>query len=207
MRILIADDHVIVRRGMQLVTSKRPGWTVYEAENAEQLFGALAREPIDILILELSLRGRSGIEIVSELRRDTPSLPVLILSSYPEQQYAIPSIRAGARGYIQKDCTVEEILEAIERIAAGGRWVSDGVAAQLADAVAHSAGKAPHELLSPRELEVMRLIATGTPMTAIANALSISVKTASTYRARVLEKTGFRSNADIVAYAIRSGLI
>ena len=191
---------------MQLIVAKR-GWSLDEASTPEELFDALRRGRIDVVVLDLSLRGRSGYDLLDQIRREHASVPALILSSRPEAQYALPSIRAGARGYIEKDASADEILTAIERVAAGRTWLSDAVAEQMASALATPADKAPHELLSPRELEVFHLLASGRSMTEIAAALQVSIKTASTYRTRILEKTGFRSNADVIAYAIRAGLV
>jgi DNA-binding NarL/FixJ family response regulator len=207
MRIVVADEHQIVRRGLQLVISRCPGWMIAaEAADADQLFSALRSGPFDVLVLDLRLRDRSGIDLLDQIRREHPSLPVLVLSSQPEEQYAIPALRAGARGYLQKDATAEEILTAIERVAAGRRWVSERVSEILADELAQPK-EAPHERLSTREREVFLLLARGETITRIAEILRLSVKTVSTYRARIMEKTGFRTNADIVAYAIRSGLM
>lgn len=191
---------------MQLIVAKR-GWTLDEASTPEELFDALRRGRIEVVVLDLSLRGRSGYDLLDQIRREHPNVPALILSSRPESQYALPSIRAGARGYIEKDASADEILTAIERVAAGRTWISDAVAGQMASALATPSDKAPHELLSPRELEVFHLLASGRSMTEIAAALQVSIKTASTYRTRILEKTGFRSNADVIAYAIRAGLV
>jgi two-component system invasion response regulator UvrY len=208
LRIVIADHHMIIRRGMQLIVAKRPGWTIAaEAATAEELFDLLRREHYDVVVLDLTLRDRSGIDVVAQIRREHPGLPVLILASQPEEQYALHCLRVGARGYVQKDSSADDILGAIERVAAGRTWVSAEVTEQMAAELLHPSDKAPHQLLSPREFEVFRLIALGRTMTEIAAALSLSVKTASTYRARILAKTGFHGNADIVAYAIRAQLI
>jgi two-component system, NarL family, invasion response regulator UvrY len=207
LKIVIADHHMIIRRGMQLIVAKRPGWNIAaEAANPEELHAVLQRERFDVLVLDLMLRERSAVEIMAEVRKEHPSLPVLILASQPEEQYALHALRAGARGYVQKDSTADDILEAIERVAAGRTWLSPAVTEQLAQEFLNPHHKEPHELLSPREFEVFRMIATGLTMTEIATALGVSVKTASTYRHRILEKTGFHGNADIVAYAIRKGL-
>lgn len=199
---------MIIRRGMQLIVAKRPGWTIAaEAATADELFDLLRRERFDVVVLDLTLRDRSGIDVLAQIRREHPAVPVLILASQPEEQYALHCLRAGARGYVQKDSSADDILGAIERVAAGRTWVSPAVTEQMAAELLHPTDKAPHQLLSPREFEVFRLIALGRTMTEIAAALSVSVKTASTYRARILEKTGFHGNADIVAYAIRAQLI
>ena len=198
---------MIVRRGMQLIIGKRPGWSLVEAANADELFEALRHERIDVAVLDLMLRGRDGLDIVAQIRREHPATPVLILSSTPEERGALTAIRAGARGYVQKDSTADEILDAIAFVAAGRTWVSAAVADQMATELMNPAAKQPHELLSPREREVFHYIARGLTMTDIAATMGISVKTASTYRTRILEKTGFRSNADIVVYAVRAKMI
>jgi DNA-binding NarL/FixJ family response regulator len=199
---------MIIRRGMQLIAAKRAGWTIAaEAATADELFALLRRERFDVVVLDLTLRDRSGIDVLAQIRREHPAVPVLILASQPEEQFALHCLRAGARGYVQKDSTADEILDAIERVAAGRTWVSAAVTEQMAAELLKPSDKEPHQLLSPREFEVFRLIASGRTMTEIATALSLSIKTASTYRARILEKTGFHGNADIVAYAIRANLI
>ena len=198
---------MIIRRGMQLIVSRLPDWTIVEAADPGELFDALRRERFDAVVMDLTFRDRSGFEIIDQLRRERPGLPVLILSSRPEEQYAVQAIRAGARGYVQKDATADEITGAIERVASGRTWISDAVAQQMADELSRPTEKAPHELLSPRELEVFRLIATGSSMSEIAAALNISIKTASTFRTRILQKMSLRTNADIVTYAIRNGLV
>lgn len=208
MRIAVADDHMIVRRGMQLIVAKRPGWTiVVEAATPDELFDALRRERLDVVVVDLTLRGRSGLDILAQIRREHPALPVLILSSAAEERSAMTAIRAGARGYVQKDATADEILDAIAEVAAGRTWVSAVVAHQMATEIMQPAAKERHELLSARELEVFHLIARGHTMTEIAATLHVSVKTASTYRTRILQKTGFRSNADIVVYAVHAQMI
>lgn len=207
MKVVIADDHMIIRRGMQLIVSHLPAWTIADAADDGELFDILRREKFDVVVMDLSLREHSGFEIISHIRREFPHLPVLILSSRPEEQYALHAIRAGARGYVQKDATAEEIISAIERVAAGRTWISETLAQQMAEELSRPSEKAPHELLSPRELEVFRSIATGRSMSEIAVSMNISIKTASTFRSRILQKMAMRTNADIVAYAIRRGLI
>lgn len=193
---------------MQLIVAKRPGWTIAaEAATADELLDALKRERLDVVVLDLMLRGRSGLEIMAQIRREHPAIPVLILSSTPEESAALTAIRAGARGYVQKDSSADEILDAIALVAAGKTSVSPAVAAQMATEIMQPSAKEPHELLSPRELEVFHLIARGQSMTDIAATMRVSVKTASTYRTRILEKTGFRSNADIVVYAVKAKMI
>lgn len=208
MKIVVADSHQIIRRGLQLIVSRRPRWTIAaEAGDAAELFRALEREPFDVLVIDPRLNDRGGLDLLADLRRAHPALPVLVLSSQPEDQLAIPALRAGARGYIGKDATADEILDAIERVAAGRYRVSDRITELMAGELASTAVGAPHERLSAREMDVFLRLARGQTVTSIATDLGISVKTVSTYRTRVLEKTGFRSNADMVAYAIRAQLL
>ena len=209
MKIVVADDHQIIRKGLQLIVSTQAGWAVAaEAENASQLFTVLGRASYDVLVLDLRLREDSALELLPRIRREHPSLPVLVLSSQPEEHYAIAALRAGARGYIQKDASADEIIEAIERVAAGRTRVSERIAELMADELSSPRPVgAPHERLSSRERDVFLRLASGQTVGDIAAALGVSVKTISTYRTRILEKTGFRSNADIVAYAVRMRLL
>ncbi|HEX6083499.1 MAG TPA: response regulator transcription factor [Thermoanaerobaculia bacterium] len=207
MKIVIADHHQIIRRGLQLILARRSDWSIVaEAEDAPQLLAALQRDACDVLVTDLSLRGQCMLEMLAEIHRVRPALPVLFLTSYPEEQYAVPALRAGARGYIQKDASADEILDAIARVAAGRTRVSEQVAELLAQSVASPSGPL-HARLSARELDVFLRLARGETVSDIAAALGVSIKTISTYRTRIMEKTGFRSNADIVAYAVRTNLI
>jgi DNA-binding NarL/FixJ family response regulator len=207
MRIFVADDHDVVRRGLQQIVATQPGWEVTgEANKADDVLPALRTLDVDVLILDISLGGRSGIDLLGHIRAEFPSIPVLILSMYAEEQYAARCLRAGASGYLQKDSSPDVIVGAIERVAAGRRYVSPTLAGTIADEVVRGT-ISPHERLSDREFEVFRFIAEGKGATEIAESLHLSVKTVSTYRARILEKTGFHSNADIIAYAVRAGLV
>lgn len=208
MRILIVDDHSVVRRGLQQIIATRPGWQIVgEAANADEVLPILRRGPVDVVILDVSLGDRSGLDVLGHIHAEFPTLPVLMLSMFDEELYAIRSLRAGATGYIEKDCSPEELLDAVARVAAGRTWVSDAVAHQLAREVVHGAAALPHDRLSPREFEVFRLIATGRSVGEIAEALHLSAKTVSTHRTHIMEKTGFRSNADIISYGVRTGLV
>lgn len=207
MKILVADDHAIVRKGFQQIVTER-GWRVAaEAATPEELLAALRQDRFDILVLDVSFGERSSIELLTQIRGDDSTLPVLIFSMHPEEQYAIRCLRAGAQGYVQKDSAPEEIIKAIGTVASGGRYITPRLAAYLAEELTRGGGDAPHARLSVREFEVFRMIALGLTPTDIADALSLSVKTISTYRTRIMEKTGFRTNADIIAYAIRNALI
>lgn len=208
MNIVVADDHSIVRRGLQQVIAAQPGWNVVaEVASADEVLPALRNVRADLLVLDMALGGRSGIDLLGNLRAEFPSVPVLILSMHDEEQYALPSLRAGAAGYIQKDSSPENLVEAMRRVGTGHKYFSSTVAEQLALEVMGGRTAPPHERLAARELEVFRLLASGRSVGEIAELLHLSAKTVSTYRTRALEKTGFRSNAEIISYAIRSGLV
>jgi DNA-binding NarL/FixJ family response regulator len=205
---MIADDHAVVRRGLQQIAATRPGWSIAaEAPSADDVLPALRKNRIDVLILDISMGGRSGIDLLSNIHAEFPALPVLMFSMHAEEQYAIRALRAGAQGYVQKDSTPEEIVTAIERVASGHRYMTEAVAEKLAGDFLEGRSAEPHERLSDREFEVFRQIAAGRRMSEIAENLHLSIKTVSTYRTRILEKTGFRSNADIIHYAVRAGLV
>ncbi|HYO79417.1 MAG TPA: response regulator transcription factor [Thermoanaerobaculia bacterium] len=208
MKIVIADDHAIVRHGLRQIIATRGGWTVVgEAASGDELLDLLRRVDVDVLVLDVSIGDRSGIDLLEPVRAIRANLPVLMLSMYAEEHYAIRAIRAGASGYIQKDRPPEEIVAAIERVAAGRKHMSAAVVDQMAATIAGSHHEHPHDDLSAREFQVFRLIADGKSITEIADLLHVSVKTVSTYRTRIVAKTGFRTNADIIAYAIRNGLL
>ena len=208
MKIAIADDHAIVRRGLQQIIAGRSGWVVAaEASDATELLTVLRGETFDILVLDVSFDGRSGIDMISSVHAEHPRLPVLMLSMYPEEQYAVRCIRAGALGFVQKDAEPATIIDAIERVAAGHLCVSNEVLQQMTSELVKGSSGVLHERLSKREFEVFRLLALGIPIHEIATSLNLSAKTVSTYRARILEKMSLRSNADIVAYAVRKGMV
>ena len=207
MRLIIADDHVIVRRGLQQIIAACPNRNVVgEAGSAEELLALLRRTPVDVLILDVSLGERSGIDLLPQIREIQPNVAVLLLSMHAEEHYALRALRAGAAGYIQKDRSPEELVAAIERVASGLTYVSDAVLTQMAASLTGGVTERPHEKLSTREFQVFLLIADGKSVKDVAEALNVSAKTVSTYRARILEKTGFRTNADIITYALRNGL-
>ena len=207
MRLIIADDHVIVRRGLQqIIAACRDAEVVGEAGSAEELLDLLRRTRVDVLILDVSLGDRNGIDLLPQIREIQSDVAVLLLSMHAEEHYALRALRAGAAGYIQKDRPPEELVVAIERVAAGQTYVSDAVLTQMAASLTGGATDRPHEKLSTREFQVFLLIADGKSVKDVADALNVSAKTVSTYRARILEKTGFRTNADIITYALRNGL-
>jgi DNA-binding NarL/FixJ family response regulator len=205
--LLIADDHAIVRRGLRQIVAEDPELVVSgEASNARELMPLLRERSCDVLLLDLGLPDRSGLEVLAELRERRPSLPVLVLSVHPEEQFGIRILRAGAAGYLAKECAPEELIRAIRKVHRGGKYVSSSLAEKLAFSLG-GGERPPHEDLTEREFEVLTLIASGKTVTQVAEALTLSVKTVSTYRARLLEKMGLHNNAELMSYALRHGLV
>jgi len=207
-RILLIDDHEVVREGVKKILNVKPDTTVFgEASAAPTALRLVREQDWDVVLLDLSLGGRSGLELLKELKQIRPRLPVLILSMHPEEQYARRAFKAGAAGYVTKDSSKAELVEAVSSVAAGGKYVSRALAEKLIFDLDRGSDRPPHETLSDRELEVMRLLASGKTVTEIAALLSLSDKTISTYRARVLEKTGLNTNAELIRYAIENKLV
>ena len=207
-RVLIVDDHAILRRGLRaLLSDEFHGAAFGEASNARQALEQLRKEKWDVALLDITLPGKSGLEILKEFKAARPKLPVLVLSAHAEDQFAIRVLKAGAGGYLTKESAPEELAKAIRKVLAGGQYVSPTLAEKLALRVRKDITLAPHETLSDREYEIMCLIASGKTVTEIAGELSLSPKTISTYSARVLEKLGVKNNAEITRYAIRNGLV
>jgi len=206
-RIMIADDHTIVRRGLrQILNDQRDMQVMVEAKSAVEVLPAVRSTALDVLILDISMPGRGGLEILAELKQERPQLPVLVLSMHSEDQYALRALRLGAAGYLTKEAVPEELVKAIRKIAAGGRYITSTLAEKLAVAVGSQDGRPVHETLSEREYQVMQLIAAGKSLSEIAEELSLSVKTISTYRSRMLEKMRLKTNADVIRYAIQNQL-
>ncbi len=206
-RIMIADDHTIVRRGLrQILNDQRDMQVMVEAKSAVEVLPAVRGTALDVLILDISMPGRGGLEILAELKQERPQLPVLVLSMHSEDQYALRALRLGAAGYLTKEAVPEELVKAIRKIAAGGRYITSTLAEKLAVAVGSQDGRPVHETLSEREYQVMQLIAAGKSLSEIAEELSLSVKTISTYRSRMLEKMRLKTNADVIRYAIQNQL-
>jgi DNA-binding NarL/FixJ family response regulator len=207
-RFLIVDDHAIVRRGLrELLSDEFRGAAFGEASDARQALEQLRENKWDVALLDIALPGKSGLDLLKELKAEWPELPVLVLSAHPEDQFAVRVLKAGAGGYMTKESAPEELAKAIRKILAGGRYVSPALAEKLALRVTKDLTRTPHETLSDREYEVMSRIASGRTVTEIAEELSLSPKTISTYRARVLEKLGVKNSAEIVLYAIQNGLV
>ena len=207
-RVLIADDHAIVRGGFRQFVSDEPDMCVgAEASTGDETI-ALVREALfGVVLLDIAMPDKNGIDTLRVIKQIRPEQPVLMLSGYPESQYAINLLRAGANGYVSKDASPDEILKAIRTVARGHRYMSESVADALADKLDKPATAHPHETLSQREFQIFCKLAAGRSPTDIATELHLSVKTVSTYRARVLEKMGFSTNADLTHYAIKTGLI
>ncbi|MBI1764638.1 MAG: response regulator transcription factor [Acidobacteria bacterium] len=207
-RILIADDHAIVRSGLKQIVTHTPDLTVVgEATSSQELLTLARQQPWDLIILDIHMPGRGGLETLKDLKREFPKLPVLILSMYPEDQYAVRAIKAGASGYLSKDSAPDELLTAIHKILRGGKYISSIVAEHLATAVDAKSDKAPHELLSDREYQILCLIASGKTVGEIAVELNLSVKTVSTHRGRILDKMQMKTSAELTHYAIRNQLV
>lgn len=208
LRVLIVDDHAVVREGLKRIIDESPGMSVCaEAGDARQALAALCGALFDVVVLDLDLPGRSGLDLLRRIKSGWPKLPVLVLSFHAEEAYAVPTFQAGADGYLMKDAGTALLLQAIAKVAAGGKFVTDVVAELLARNTGADAGQLGHAALSDRELEVLCMIGAGLPVSQIAGRLALSVKTVSTYRRRVLDKLGLPDNAAMMHYALRRGLI
>ncbi len=208
MRILIADDHAVVRRGLkEILADALPGAEFSEAANSDEVLSHLLKTPISLLVLDISMPGRSGVDVLRDVKHAYPRMPVIILSCQPEEQYAVRCLRAGAAAYINKESAPEELALATKKILSGGRYVSSSLAEKLIANLDEDAAKPLHELLSDREFEVMKIISAGVPLTEIGERLHVSVKTISTYRARIMEKMQMKSNAELTRYAMMNNLV
>lgn len=210
MRVLLADDHAMVRSGLRrIIADAYPDAIVGEVGSCTQLREQIRDANWSVLILDIALEDRNSLEMVPELRELRPHMPIIVLSMYGERQFIVRAMRAGVSAYLTKDRAPEELLRAIRSVREGKRYLSEGVAAELADhvALAGSGSEALHEQLSPREYEVLLLLAAARSVSEIATQLCLSVKTVSTYRSRILEKMGMSSNAQLMRYAMRHGLV
>ena len=208
LRVLVVDDHAVVRAGLNRIINNAPGMSVAaEAGDAAEALDQLRAESIDVVVLDLDLPGRGGLELIGDIKRGYPKLPILILSFHAETAFAVPALQAGADGYLMKDSSTGELVEAIEKVMSGGKFVTTSVAEQLATAVGPDANRPRHNALSEREHEVFQLIGSGLSVSQIAAKLALSVKTVSTYRARVLEKMDLQNNAQLIHYAIKHLLV
>jgi len=206
--VLIADDHAIVRQGLKQILSETDDLVVAgEADDGADAMQLARQQQWDVFLLDVTMPNRNGIETLKQLKKEFPRLPVLMLSMHPEEQYAVRAIKAGASGYLTKQSAPELLVTAIRQVAQGKKYVSPTVAMQLADAITSDSEKPLHELLTDREFEVFRMIAVGRPLTQIAEELNLAVATISTFRARIIEKTGLRSNAEMIRYGLENGLV
>lgn len=207
-RILIADDHIIVRRGLrQILLEGFPNALIEEVPDAEEMIKKVIAAEWDVIISDLSMPGRSGLDALQQIKQINPKLPVLILSIHPEEQYALRVLKAGASGYLSKDLAPDELVNAVNRVLLGKKYITATIAEKLASVLDHDSEKHPHEYLSDREFTVLKLLASGKSVSEIAESMFLSVTTVSTYRARIMAKMSRKSNADLTLYAIQHGLL
>lgn len=207
-RIVVADDHTLFRDGLKKLLEVQPSMElVGEASNGGDAIDVVKKTSPDVLLLDVSMPGRGGLEIVEEIKKWRPSVRILILTAHPEDHYAIRCLKNGADGYVTKDRAIDRLVHAIHKIQQGGKYVSDTLAEKLAFSLQTDFGKAPHEALSDREFQVLRMIASGMTVSEIAEELILSVKTISTYRTRILEKMDFKNNSQITQYCLKEGLV
>lgn len=207
MKILIADDHPIVRSGLkQIIAEGQRNAVIGEASHAHETLKRVREQDWDALVLDISMPGKNGLDVLKEVKLIRPKLPVLILSAHSEDQYALRALKAGAAGYLTKETAAEYLVEAIRKVMSGGKYISPTLAEKLVIGLGANIEKPPEELLSDREYAVMQLIASGQTISEIARDLSLSVKTISTYRTRILEKMRMKTNAELTRYVIEKGL-
>jgi len=207
LRVLLVDDHAVVRRGVRAILDDHmPMLAIVEAANGNEAL-ALLVEKFDAVVLDLSMPGRDGFDLLTEIKHRHPKLPVLIMSLHGEEQFALRALRAGAAGYLTKSAAPEQLVAAVTKVLRGGRYISDALAERLAADVGGAVPASLHERLSDREFDVMRGIASGRSVSEIAAQMHLSVKTVSTYRTRLLDKMGMSSNAELTRYALEAGLV
>jgi two-component system invasion response regulator UvrY len=207
-RVIIADDHPVVRQGLTRILAEETDMVLAtEAATGQELLDKLDKTVCDVILLDISMPGRGGLDVLTELRRHHPKIPVLVLSVYPEDQFGLRVLKSGAAGYMNKEAACDQLVNAIRKVCSGGKYVSATLAEKIAGDLAADRPVPPHELLSHREYQVMSLIASGKTVSEIARELCLSQKTISTHRARILEKMRMKTNAQLTYYAIKSNLI
>jgi DNA-binding NarL/FixJ family response regulator len=207
-KVLVADDHAVVRRGLRQILAETPDIHVAgEAITAQDVLRLVRAERWDVVVLDINLPGGNGLEVLAEIRKERPNLPVLILTVYSEEQYAVRAIKAGAAGFLTKESAPDKLVEAVRKLASGGRYVTAEVAEALASIVAGEGKGTPHERLSDREFEVLRMLASGKTVSQVAQELALSVKTVSTHRTRILQKMNMKTNAELTHYAVKNHLV
>src|ERR1051325_11524868 len=207
-RVVVVDDHAVVREGLKRIIAENGGMTVTgEAADGHEAMQGIRKQPRDVVLLAITMPNKSGLDVLKELHAESPRLPVLVLSMHPEDQYAVRVLRAGAAGYVTKESAPAKLVQAIRKVVRGGKYVSPSLAEKLVYDLGTQTDKAPHEILSDREYQVLCMIASGKTVTQIAEELALSVKTISTYRVRILEKLRMNNNAEITRYAIKEGLV
>ena len=207
-RVVVVDDHAVVREGLKRIVSESGGMTVTgEAADGHEAIRVINSQPCDVVLLDITMPNKSGLDVLKELHAESPRLPVLVLSMHPEDQYAVRVLRAGAAGYVTKESAPAKLVQAIRKVVRGGKYVSPSLAERLVFDLGADKDKAPHELLSDREYQVLCLISSGKTVSQIADELALSIKTVSTYRVRILEKLKMKNNAEMTRYAIQEGLV
>ncbi len=207
-KVVVVDDHAVVREGLKRIISENPEMSVTgEAGDGYEALKVVKNGPCDVVVLDISMPNKNGLDVLKQLRTDSPRLPVLVLSMHSEDQYAIRVLRAGAAGYLTKESAPAKLVQAIRKVVRGGKYVSPTLAEKLVFDLDSDGQKAPHEILSDREYQVLCMIASGKTVSEIAEELALSVKTISTYRVRILEKLRMKNNAEITRYAIKEGLV
>jgi len=208
MKILITDDHAVLRRGLKQILEDGFGKIQFgEAANASEAIAAVTSDNWDLVVLDITMPGRSGLDALKEIKALKPQTRVIVLSVHSEDQFAVRVLKAGASGFLNKDSAPEELVKAVRKVLAGGRYVSASLAEKLAVHLDHPNDQLPHQQLSDREFQVLRMIGSGKTVSEIAEELSLSVKTVSTYRARILEKMGLHTNAELTRYAFENKLV
>jgi two-component system, NarL family, invasion response regulator UvrY len=208
LRILIADDHTVVRKGLrQILLDEFPGAEIEEVADGGELVKKVMVGKWDVVVSDLSMPGRSGLDALQQIKLSFPDLPVLILSIHPEEQYALRALKSGASGYLSKDTAPDELVKAVQKVLLGKKYISQAIAEKLANTFSSDVSMQPHENLSDREFDVMKFLANGKSVSEVADTLSLSVTTVSTYRARIMTKMNLKSNSDLTKYAIEHNLL